>query len=325
MRTIESKFAEWVDEKIVDLPKEINLIYFEYNTDKLGFACGIFGYVFGDAKFDPEVDAHLDILSDWQWESGLFRVSLEKSNFGNDELFDEIEMIENVLCKSTMMLERIRQDNLTIIYGLHDASPKLLSHGAKKRKRQVGEAKKHYYYELGFDYSGSHFIEKYVLHGIDENALFSGNEIVPYPRDYSIQVWLQEKGKPKDLLQFYRGWLVCSKRLVDLFKGYTSKIQTFSVIVRRPVSGKEELIEGYYAVNLFDKINCIENKWLKHLPRYTTFDPSKGYKVLYDKVKETDVFRINVYDYRLLVSQHLREEFDTRKITGVSWLKREVE
>ena len=119
-----------------------------------------------------------------------------------------------------------------------------------------------------------------------------------------------------------------SQRLVDIFKEYTSNLQVFPAVVQRPLNGNSEFIEGYSVINLYEKIDCIDAKWLVRTSPSTsevTFDRGKGYKVLREKVVGKDVFRINVRDYRLLVSQRFRDEIERRKISGILWGKREAE
>lgn len=331
MNTIENELADWLDRQVSYLPKAVKMIYLEYVASNARFTCVLFGYTSDElAQFDPEDTVHLDSLSTWQWESDMFEFLMKGDGSGPaSQVYDPLEMVEKAISASKEVPKLAEQDNVMVIYGLHEGSPKLFRQRARPdEKRLDQEAGKIHYYELHFDYSGSHRIDGYDLQGIDERQLLLSNKIDPYPIDYSILLDLQEGTKLKDLLWFYRGWLVCSQKLVDIFKKYTSNLQVFPCVLRKHLDGELELVEGYHVVNLYEKIDCIDAKWLLvSSPRTgeVTFDPGKGYKVLREKVVGKDIFRINVRDSRLLVSQRFRDEIESRKISGISWLKREAE
>jgi uncharacterized protein DUF1629 len=335
MSAFENDLALWIDDQISYLPDAVNLAYLEYNiSNDLEFSCSFLGYEFTDnTSFDPEDANHLDALSGkYEWESGanMFEVQLGKNELEADSGgFDEMEVLEKSLSRSKKLSKQIKKNGLTIVYGPHDASPRLFN---LQSKSYVGksrrESDKIYYYEIHFDCFGIPFIDAYDLQGIDEEQLFAFDKIEHYADDYRIKLVLWKYAKPRDLLWFYRGWLICSQRLVDAFKEYTSSLQVFPATLQRPLDGGIDLIGGYSVINLYEKIDCIDAKWLVKTHRLTgeqTFDPGKGYKVLHEKVAGKDVFRLNVYPHRLLVSQRFRDEIESRKISGVSWLKREAE
>jgi len=158
MGTLENELVLWIDEQISYIPDTVNLVYLEYNTSsKLEFSCSFFGYTFTDvAPFDPEDIGHLDALSDWEWESGasMFEVQIGNSELGSDDGgFDEMAVLEKALSESRELAKRIKESNLTVVYGLHEASPRLfspLTKSGEEKSRQ--EPNKVYYYELHFDY-----------------------------------------------------------------------------------------------------------------------------------------------------------------------------
>lgn len=335
MSALENELTLWIDDEISYLPDSVNLAYLEYNiSNDLRFSCSILGYEFTDsASFDPEDANHLDVLSGrYECESGMnmFDVQLGKDELEADSGgFDEMEILEKALSASTELAEQIKKKGLTLAYGPHDASPRLFdlqSNSYEKKSRR--ESDNVYYFELHYDCFGVPYIDAYDLYGIDEEYLFEFDKIERYASDYRIELVLWKYAKLRDLLWFHRGWLVGSQRLVELFKEYTSSLQVFPVTLQRPLDSGVELIEGYSVINLYEKINCIDARWLVVISRLTgeqTFDCGKGYNVLREKVAGKDAFRLNVHPYRLLVSQCFRDEVERRKISGISWLKREAE
>jgi uncharacterized protein DUF1629 len=335
MSALENDLVLWMDDQISYLPDTVNLAYLEYNiSPTLDFFCSFFGYNFTSAlAFDPEDADHLDALSSrYEWESGMsrFEFQLGKEELESDSRgFDESEILEKALSRSNQVAKQIEEKGLTVTYGPHGASPKLFNPQVKSYlgKNRLG-VDKVYFYELHFDCSALPCIGDYDLYGIDEEQLFDFDKIDQYAADYRIQLVLQKYARLKDLVWFHRGWLVGSQKLVDMFTEYTSDLQVFSATLQRPLDGGSEPVNDYYVIHLYEKIDCIDAKWLVKTHRITgerTYDPGKGYKILREKVAGKDVFRLNVHPNRLLVSQRFRDEIESRKISGVSWLKRETE
>lgn len=341
MSALENDLVLWIDDQILHLPDTVNLVYLEYNiSNDLEFSCSFLGYEFtDDTSFDPENVNHLDTLRDsHKWERGtsMFEFQLGKNELESDsEGFDEIEILEKALSKSEELAKQIKKKGLTVLYGPHDTMPRLFKPQSKSYEEESGQGTgEKYYYELHFGCFGIPYIDDYDLYGIDEEQLLYYHKVDQYASDYRIQLVLWKYAKLKDLLWFHRKWLVGSQRIVDIFKEYTSNLQVFQATLQRPLGSGSELIEGYSVINLYEKIDCIDAKWLVKTSRRSgepAFDPRseykavKGYKVLLDKVAGKDVFRINAHPNRLLVSQHFRDEIESRKISGIAWLKREVE
>jgi hypothetical protein len=81
-------------------------------------------------------------------------------------------------------------------------------------------------------------------------------------------------------------------------------------------------------VMLYEKLDCIAKRYQTPPPwdgAPPSFDATRGYKLIPSVVAGHDVFRLNYEYHRLLVSQNMRERFDQMKVTGIQYLKREVD
>src|SRR5687767_5594486 len=186
----------WIDREISLLPDSVNLAYLEYNISvDLQFSCSILGYEFIDnASFDPEDPDHLDALSGkYEYESGVDTLDFQ---LGVDQLeadrsgFDEMEELEKSLSGSKELAKRIKKKGLTLVYGPHDAPPRLFDLQSNSGKKNRRESDKIYYFEIHYDCFGIPSIDTYDLYGIDEEPLFEFDKIERYASDYTIQLVL---------------------------------------------------------------------------------------------------------------------------------------
>src|SRR5262249_22814920 len=136
---------------------------------------------------------------------------------------------------------------------------------------------------------------------------------------------LQDRAKLLDFLHFYRGWLVCSQRVADLFRAATTKVQVFPAPLVRPDGAGGTPVPEDFVVHLFEKLDCLPPAdvlpppYKGHPP---TFDHIRGYRVRRSIVGDREVFRINYEYFRLVVSQAFRDRLEAIGATGMSWLRR---
>lgn len=326
MESWAKKFIVWIDKQVLDLPDDINLLYLEYNTVDAEHVGNLFGYSVPDpAVFDPELQDSIQLLPYWVWESELpeFKVGVDELDADNDLQ----ESIESAMRGSRHLMQLVREKKIALLCGLHESSPRRVDGYLDFEPSHCTDDSRPYYHELRFDATGSHFIEKYEIEGVDEAPLLTHDRVVPRHSNIEIKLWLQKRAKLKDLLHFYRGWLVCSKRLTEIFETHTSSLQIFPATLLRHQSEGELYIPDYFVANLFEKIDCVNSRYLvpsawPSLP--PTFDPAVGFKVSADLVKNKRIFRVNSADYPLLVSQFVRDNIESKNITGITWIKREA-
>jgi hypothetical protein len=284
----------------------------------------MFGYEIDNIeKFDPEIRGHLACLNDCLWESDSYE---HTHNVDLSENINFDSLMETAISECLKRLHTSRK--IAVIYGHHGGIPKKNILATSGKETTPKKTKQKYFHEIHFDYSVPALIERYEIDEQIEENLLDYNHIKSLQLDYSVRLWLKDSLRITDLFSFYRGWLICSEKLTHILKKYTAHIQILPIILYNSITGKEEMSENYYIVNLYEKVNCISGKWLTmRAPGSTalTFNPSTGFKVLLDRVNKRDIFRISVYDYRLLLSQRVREEIEQNKLSGISWIKREIE
>jgi hypothetical protein len=313
-------FLFWIAQEILNLPKQVTLLYFEYQVSGKHISCALFGYKFPEkVKFDPENSDHLNFLSRWDWENTpnqpfTFR-SKDSDTVTNAEAVRSF--FQRSLSESEIINDLICHQGLEIIYGEHEGSPEFLAKPKQKLVNDISHCG--VYFQLCFETFGSHFIEAYEIDETDEEHLLNGEKITS--DICQIKLILQKKARVKDLLYFYRRWLVCSQRLASLFQNFTENIQTFPAHVECQ-DGKE--VEGYQVINLYEKIDCIGAEWLVKNRDGLLIKSGTNYQIIDQAVRGKDIFRANVYPYPVLVSQRLRNEIENQKITGITWLKRTV-
>ena len=320
-------FTKWVINQISQVPENINILYFEFNVINGEFYCSIFGYNLSDAQgFDPEVIDSLEMLGKWEWESHSLQVNIV------EDIILEIEegLLNTILLKLKEIQLLHAKKELLVLLGRHDGTPKRVEYNSFQLIPSV-TAKVCYIHELHFDYSSNDLIEKYEADELIEDKLLDYEKIAE-TSNIQLKLWIRKSKKYKDLLYFYRGWLICSTRLADIFNSATSELQLLPIKLYQSPTNKEIFDPVYVVANLFEKIDCIDKKWLTRKSPIKspgtdglTFDPGHGYKVLSSKIVGKNIFRVSRDDYRLLVSQQLRDEIEKQGITGISWIKRECE
>ena len=276
--------------------------------------------------FDPENQEHLDALSDWSWETEE-PCALELTDYDDEGVR---EMFARAVQRSRRLTSLLEARRTQFAYGRHEGPVYVLPTSQRVPSRR----KKEFYYELNEAY-GSNVVdfrdEDYDSNNCGE--LFDKH--TPLPPDWpssDLCFYLTSK-RPRlmDFLRICRGndILICSERVCEVFKEATRSIQTFPVPVARSHGPKAgERISGYFVVVLYEKLDCIAERYRTPPPRDGAplyFDPARGYKLIPSVVAGHDVFRLNYEYYRLLVSQRIRDTFDEMKVTGVEYLKRELD
>jgi len=322
-----AEFAGWLTELIKNLPASIGLIYVEWNgcCDATGSEGWIEFFTTGYERtrltdFDPEDPEHLGELSRWDWENSSSCV-IPKVEIAVEDIND---FILNSALRDSELAAICATREVQVAYGQHDSETFCLPSTSKMRSASQ-KGSKRFCYEL-HDRLLANSIVRYDLGSFDETPLLNSCRVEqPWPAD-EISFFLEENARPTDLLCSNR-WMICSKRLTKLFLDSTGAVQTFSAPVYLQLSSGKELLRDYFVVNLYEKLDCIPDEYLKpsaYAAGGKTFDCGKGYKLHWPAIAGKDVFRLNCEYFRLLVSQKLRDEFDKQNITGVTWLKRAI-
>lgn len=331
----QTKLTEWLIERIAQSPDGLSLYYAEWNEGYKNASLkqrviwvNLFGYELG-SDFDPEAPEDLAKLCDWQWESPeSFAIPLTRIKDSEDDPNEAFTDYFVSAVKTCAALETVLKDKKSrMIYGAHESDVAFLSGGASAN---TGKA---YYYELHNpetpnltnDFISDSFggYDDYIGYSVktkDGHSFqfkFDYNPSKDDPGSLSFKIG--KKKKYPDLLFTYTSFLICSRRLMELFKEATEHIQVFP----------SQTIPDYFFVLLYEKIDCIYEKYLKpHKfppPATALKEPYGSYKLIKSIVDKKDVFRAN-HDYHwLLVSEHFKRKCGELKITGIKWLKREAE
>lgn len=316
------ELASWLRQALTEAPSEVSLLYVEWNEGwingnsqgnaPLSMLFTLAGYTWPEKEnFDPEDPGHLEILA----EEPNFEVqacAIPKESLEEDEIYEFFEKA----AKSPKLKQLL--GGRTLAYGEHEGTVRVLY----PRPSLNRLAPQRYFYELHVRSLKNDIESYYKAETFNERPLLDHDYISTW-EEGQIKLFLQRRAKLLDFLYFYRGWLVCSKRAVQLFQGATEKVQVFSAPLFDGPDGKQ--VDGYFIVNLYEKLNCLYEKDV--LPPITpggrrTFDPAKGYTINLSSVEERAVFRINYEYYRLLVSQEFRDKLEHERITGLEWLRR---
>lgn len=303
---IASRLEDWIRTQVAEAPSDLRVLYIEYNEAPGGISIFMFGYT-DLCDFDCEKPDNLEKLCDWNWESSQFLIA------STDEMIDAA-------------FEKIRKRNhqwasaRRVYFAQHDSDDvRPLFSLRQPRSRR-------FFYEL-HQASRGNAISSYRVGVVDERSLLNHDQLVQDLNCCDFALILQRRPKLTDLLHFYRGWMVCSKRVVELVSKFTHSYQVFDARLFRD-EAELEPVSGYYVLNLYEKVDCIAEQYILP-PRWdnspTTFNPAKGYKLVPSAIASKDIFRLNHEYFRLLVSQQFRDQWDELELTGASWLKREIE
>ncbi len=304
--SITSTLEDWVRTQATEAPSDLRILYIEYNGAPRGISIFMFGYA-NLHDFDCENPNDLEKLCEWSWESPHFEIPLT---------YDSIEAA----------FEKIRKRNhkwaseRRIYFARHDSDDIRPLFSLRQPRSRC------FFYELHQASKGND-ICSYRVGDVDEEPLLDHNQLIQDLDRCDYALILQRRPKLTDLLHFYRGWMVCSKRVVELVSKFTNSLQVFDAHLFRD-EAETEPVSGYYVLNVYEKVDCIAEPYLLP-PKWdnspTTFDPSKGYKLVPATVASKDIFRLNHEYFRLLVSQCFRDQWDELELTGASWLKRQTE
>jgi hypothetical protein len=323
----EAKVRAWLRRALADVPARINLLSLEWNEGWASVADHDAGKpkamvlsLFGcrhprPDRFDPERPADLDRLADPPWGADD-SLPLTLAGFRDIDLSDYFRK----LLPAAKELKPVLAGR-PLAYGGHEGSVQVYPplKAAPAGKKAAGE----FFYEL--DAKGaSNFIESSDLNGFDETPLLEHDK-VPARSLKGVVLRLQERAKLLDFLYFYRGWLVCSRRMADLFRAATRKVQVFPAPLVRPDGSGWKPVTGYFVVNVYEKLDCLPPADVLPPPykgARPRFDPIRGYRVRRNVVGDRPVFRINYEYHRLVVSQAFRDRLEAIGATGVSWLRR---
>jgi hypothetical protein len=113
----------------------------------------------------------------------------------------------------------------------------------------------------------------------------------------------------------------------ELIESATDQCQVFPINLYRSMKLDElERIPGYYAVNLYEQLSCLDPATVLPPPYegvLPTFNPTRGYRIVRAQVGNRQIFRIAYEHRRLVVSHAFRMKCERVGITGVNWLRRE--
>lgn len=321
MSTIPKSLAKWIAAAIESTPKDIKLIYFEWNTDCRGsrdvIAVYAFGYTLTD--FDPEDPTSLTALSDWRWESKTSAVLASVNKWDDATLKTGILAF---LRGEKTIANQLKARGRQIAFGRHESSvvvfPELTLHSAATA-----------FYELHVSQEGN---EVDVQDDVLDNDVETLDKIdsfqrFEYPLSENATFHLQPRGRELDVL-FAVSWFICSDRMRGLIQEATDYCQVFPIrLYRSKKIAPEKLIPGYCVVHLYEQVGCLHPDDVLEPPYeggLPTFDRDNGYRIVRSKVGERDIFRIAYENQRLIVSQSFRDKCERVGITGIEWLRRET-
>lgn len=303
---IDSRLEDWIKTQVTEASSNLCVLYIEYNGAPGGISVFMFGYA--DLRdFDCENPNDLEKLCEWSWESPQFMVSSTEETIN-------------------AAFEKIRRRNhkwaseRRVYFARHDSDDVRPLFSLRQPRSRC------FFYEL-HQASRGNDISSYRVGVVDEVPLLNHVQLVQDLDICDYALILQSRPKLTDLLHFYRGWMVCSKRVVELVSKFTNSFQVFDARLFRD-EAELDPVSGYYVLNVYEKVDCIAEPYLLP-PKWdnspTTFNPAKGYKLVQSTVASKDIFRLNHEYFRLLVSQQFRDQWDELELTGASWLKRQTE
>lgn len=305
-KSIVSQLEELIRREAEIAPAESNILYIEYDGSCEGrvsicvFGCSHPG------NFDPEDPDDRRVLSDWNWESTVY--DLPSTSDAIDAAFEEIRNRNHKWASA-------RQ----IFFAEHDADVRPMFNQRRVRSNNN-------FYEL-HQASKATEVSSYRVGNVNEEPLLDHLKLVQDLDQCDYALTLESHSKRTDLLQFYRGWMICTAAVVELVGNFTEFVQVFNARVYHD-EDETEPVTGYHIVNLYEKVDCIAEAYLlppKWEDAPTTFDRSAGYRLDPTAVENRDIFRLNHEHYRLIVSQKFRDRWDELELTGASWLKRRTE
>jgi hypothetical protein len=316
---VPKQLAAWLRSVVAAAPRNVRLIYIEWNEGLRGSKevlwFNAFGYTISD--FDPEDTSSLSALSEWVWEA-TEPCSTSPELASVDEALRQ--SMEEVFAANHSILDPLIKRGGQIAFGRHESSVAVFP--ALERPKATT-----CYYELHVAYQ-SNSVEAFGFDEFDEKAL---DQVIEYqkfkhPIPASATFHLQPRGKERDLLSACR-YFVCSDRMRRLIESATDKCQAFPINLYRSKKVDEpKRIPGYNVVNLYEQLSCLDAKTVLPPPYegfLPTFDPVRGYRIVRAKVGKRDIFRIAYEHRRLVVSQAFRKECEQIGITGVEWLRRD--
>lgn len=312
--------AAWVLSVVVAAPREVRLIYFEWNEGRRGSEpvlwLSAFGYFNGE--FDPEDASSLDALSEWDWEAPDSCAASPKLASDDTSLS---RSLEKLLAANRSMTDSLLQRGGQIAFGRHESSVTVFPPPKKPATSHC------YYYELHVasqsnhvDPSGLDAFESTELMRVIDHKTFER----PLPPEAAFH--LQARGKERDVLRDVR-YFVCSDRMRALIESATDQCQVFPInLYRSKKVDESKRIPGYFVVNFYEQLSCLDPASVLPPPHegwLPTFDASRGYRIVRALVGNRGIFRIAYEHRRLVVSQAFRSQCDEMGITGVEWLRRD--
>lgn len=305
-QSIVTKLEDWIRTQANEAPSDLRVLYIEYNGAPGAISIFMFGYA-ELYDFDCESPDNLEKLCEWNWESS--QLLIDSNDNAIDDAFEKIRKRNHHWAK-----ERC------IFFSQHDTDVVRPLFSLQQTGSQCS------FYEL-HQASRGNDISSYRVGEVNEDPLLNHDQLVQDLDLCDYALILQRRPKLTDLLHFYRGWMVCSSRVVELVSRFTSNLQVFDARLFRDETELEP-VSGYHILNIFEKVDCIAEPYLLPPPwddAPTTFNPAKGYKLIPSAVAAKDIFRLNHEYFRLLVSQQFRDQWDELALTGASWLKRQTE
>jgi hypothetical protein len=311
--------AVWLQSVVAATPRDVRLVYIEWNEGRRGSErvlwFNAFGYTIGD--FDPEDTASLSALSEWNWEAA-------ESCAASPELASDDEglrrSIEELFATDHSILDLLVKRGGQVAFGRHESSVAVFPRLDRPQPPNC-------YYELHVASQSNHV----ETSGFDE---FDSTELTPViekrkferPITPDAAFHLQPRGKERDVLRAVR-YFVCSDRMRELIQSATDQCQVFPINLYR--SKKVDVasrIPGYYVVNLYEQLSCLDQATVLPPPYegwLPTFDPPRGYRIVKAQVGNREIFRIAYEHRRLVVSHAFRTKCERAGITGIEWLRRE--
>lgn len=311
--------ATWLRSVVVTAPREVRLIYFEWNEGRRGSEPVLWLHAFGyvNGGFDPEDASSLEGLSEWDWEAP--EPCAAPPNLADDD---------TALCRSLKKLFAADRSNLDsflqrggqIAFGRHESSVAVFPQPEKPPASGC-------YYELHVasqsnhvETSGFDTFESTELMRVIEHKKFER----PLPPEAAFH--LQARGKERDVLRDVR-YFVCSDRMRALIESATDQCQVFPIhLYRSKKVDESKRIPGYFVVNFYEQLSCLDPASVLPPPDagwLPTFDASRGYRIVQAQAGKRDIFRIAYEHRRLVVSQAFRTKCDQLGMTGVEWLRRD--
>lgn len=316
---IPKHLAVWLESVVTAVPRNVRLIYIKWNEGGRGSQpvlwFNAFGYTIGD--FDPEDSSSLSALSEWVWEAAEPCATSSELALDDQVL---AQSIEELFAADHSILDPFIRRGGRIAFGRHDSSVGVFPPLDRPPASTC-------YYELHVASQSNH-VEASRFDEFDSKALDQVIEYrkfeCPFPAEATFH--LQPQGKERDLLWAVR-YFLCSDRMRELIQSATDQCQVFPInLYRSNKAGQTKRISGYYVVNLYEQLSCLDPTTVLPPPYegfLPTFDPERGYRIVRAKVGKRNIFRIAYEHRRLLVSHAFRTKCERVGITGVEWLRRE--